>query len=96
MAVGSGACLVLPGPGQVLAGQVLARAADRHRVSHLTVPPAVLAGLPAGALGSVSCLVAAGEAMEPELVARWAPGRRFANAYGPTETTVCATMTGPR
>jgi len=86
---------VLAGPGEVLAGSVLAQVAARHQVSHLTAPPAVLSGLPAGALGSVSCLVAAGEAVEPELVARWVPGRVFVNAYGPTETTVCATMTGP-
>jgi acyl-coenzyme A synthetase/AMP-(fatty) acid ligase/acyl carrier protein len=39
--------------------------------------------------------LAAGEALGPEQVARWAPGRQFVNAYGPTETTVCATRSEP-
>ncbi len=95
MALTSGAMLILPRPGQVLAGRALAGLVARHQVTHLTIPPAVLGVLEARELAPVRVLVAAGEALGGELVAQWAGGRRFINAYGPTETTVCATMTGP-
>src|SRR5690606_36155947 len=40
-------------------------------------------------------LAAGGEAVPPELVARWAPGRAFHNVYGPTETTIVTTISEP-
>ncbi|QXJ23365.1 amino acid adenylation domain-containing protein [Actinomadura graeca] len=91
----SGAALVLADKDALAPGEPLAETIDARRVTHVTLPPTVLAAMPQGALGTVESLVVAGEASSPDLVAAWSRGRRMINAYGPTETTVCATMSAP-
>ncbi|WP_313906190.1 amino acid adenylation domain-containing protein, partial [Streptomyces sp. 130] len=94
MAWGAGAVLVVA-PAGVLVGEELARVLVEGRVSHALVPPAVLATVPELPVGVLSVPVVGAEACPPELVARWAPGRRMVNAYGPTEVTIAATLSDP-
>ncbi|MFY1634817.1 non-ribosomal peptide synthase/polyketide synthase [Solwaraspora sp. WMMB335] len=91
MALGAGAVLVVPEADR-LAGGDLAAVLHEQRITHLTLPPTVLATVPADRLPDLGTLVVAGEACPPELTARWSPGRRMFNAYGPTESTVCASI----
>ncbi|WP_435612847.1 amino acid adenylation domain-containing protein [Streptomyces sp. bgisy159] len=85
MALLTGACLVVPERRPV--GAELAAFLAEERISHAHLPPAVLAGLPPADLPDLATLMTGGEACTPQLVARWAPGRRMVNAYGPTEAT---------
>ena len=94
MALATGATLVVPEPGP-LAGALLGETLAERRVSHALIPPTALTGLEAEGLDGLRTLIVGGEACPPELVARWAPGRRMINAYGPTEATACVTMSAP-
>ncbi|MFF4764683.1 amino acid adenylation domain-containing protein, partial [Streptomyces sp. NPDC001292] len=97
MALLAGAALVVPPADRMPPFGRLEDLLDDFAVTHVTLPPSVLAGvdrLP----DSLATVVVAGEACPPGLVAEWASSasssRRLFNAYGPTETTVCATMSG--
>ncbi|MFD9729917.1 amino acid adenylation domain-containing protein, partial [Streptomyces sp. NPDC059072] len=93
MALLAGAALVVAPADRMPPFGRLEDLLDDFAVTHVTLPPSVLASvdrLP----DSLTTVVVAGEACPPGLVAEWGTSRRLFNAYGPTETTVCATMTG--
>ncbi|MEU3012285.1 amino acid adenylation domain-containing protein [Nocardia asteroides] len=93
LAVWSGAEMVI-GPIDIYGGDELGALLEREDITHTFLTPAVLASIDAARwpLPHLRGLMAGGEAVPPDLVANWAPGRRFVNAYGPTEFTVIAAM----
>jgi amino acid adenylation domain-containing protein len=92
MALLSGATLCLASQNSMLPGPALKATLREQDISVVTLPPTVLAALPADEFPSLRTLILAGEACTGELVKLWSNGRRFINAYGPTEGTVCATI----
>lgn len=86
----TGAALVVVPAEAVPPGEQLVGLLARHRVTAAIFSPSTLAALPDARLPDLRCLMSAGEACPPELVARWGKGRAFFNLYGPTEATVCA------
>ncbi|MFI0982766.1 amino acid adenylation domain-containing protein [Streptomyces sp. NPDC021093] len=95
MALTHGAALVLAPSARLAADGELTALLTEQRVTHATLPPAVLGVLPPGSLPQDMTLIVAGEACPPEQVGRWSAGRRMVNAYGPTEATVCSTVSRP-
>ncbi|MFD4264147.1 amino acid adenylation domain-containing protein, partial [Streptomyces sp. NPDC058534] len=91
MALLTGAALVVV-PEEERLGRQLAVFLAREGVTHVTLPPGVLALLDEGDVGAGVVVVSAGEECPPEVMARWSRGRVMFNSYGPTETTVDATL----
>ncbi|HEU0088339.1 MAG TPA: non-ribosomal peptide synthase/polyketide synthase [Pseudonocardiaceae bacterium] len=98
MALPAGAALVVPPPGPLL-GEALAEILAERAVTHALIPPVALATVPpetaSTGLPQFHTVIVGGDACTPELVNRWAPGRRLINAYGPTEATVVSTWSRP-
>ena len=88
----SGGTLLLSTQDSLMPGHTLIHLLREQAVTTVTLPPSVLAILPTENLPALRTIIVAGEACSPDLVDRWASGRRFFNAYGPTEATVCATV----
>lgn len=95
MALCLGATLVLASTDELVPGQALAGLCARQRVTHMALPPSLLALMSPAQLAGLGTLLVGGEACPAGLVASWAPGRRMINCYGPTEATVDALLSAP-
>ncbi|MFE1430759.1 amino acid adenylation domain-containing protein, partial [Streptomyces fungicidicus] len=97
MALLTGGRLVLvPAGGEgFAAGGELARLVRDSGVSHVTLPPALLPSLPVEEFPSGLVMTVAGDSCPPEVIGRWARGRRLLHVYGATEVTAACTVGGP-
>ncbi|MET8870049.1 amino acid adenylation domain-containing protein, partial [Nonomuraea sp. NPDC004580] len=87
----SGATLVVV-PQDRRAGADLSAFLAEERVTHVWLPPVVLAGLDEGSIAPGVVVDVGGEACSPELVRTWSADRVMFNSYGPTETAVDAAV----
>jgi len=92
MALGSGAGLYLATATAILPGPDLVSLLNQYAITHITLPPSVLALLPVDGIDTLQTIITAGEACSQDIVKRWSHKYRLYNAYGPTEITVCATI----
>nr|WP_229719207.1 non-ribosomal peptide synthetase [Nocardia jinanensis] len=99
LAVGSAGALVVVPPG-TYGGAELGELIARERVTVGLITPSVLASLDPVDLAGMRVIIAGGEAISADLVAKWSTvpegglERRFHNAYGPTEATVATNISG--
>ncbi|MBN3892533.1 MAG: amino acid adenylation domain-containing protein [Nostoc sp. JL31] len=93
MALQTGATLYLANKESLLPGQPLLKLLREKAITHITLPPAVLAVLATESLPALQTIICAGESCTDDIVKRWWNSqRRFFNAYGPTEATVWSTV----
>jgi len=93
MALRTGATLYLAKKDSLLPGKVLLQILREKAITHVTLPPAVLAVLPTESLPALQSIICAGEFCSQDIIKRWwSSNRRFFNAYGPTEATVWSTV----
>ncbi|MEV6338623.1 amino acid adenylation domain-containing protein [Nocardia vinacea] len=90
MAHSTGGRLVVA-PPEVYGGSDLEHLLRTERITHAAITPSALATMEPADLADLRVLGVGGEAAAPELIDRWAVGRRMVNLYGPTEFSVCAT-----
>jgi len=93
MTLGVGGCAVIvPAPRRV-AGAALTEYLAQQRVTHMILPPSLVAALPPDCpLPAGAVLVVGTETVPAELVARWSRRMRVVVAYGLTEATVNSTL----
>ncbi|WP_310488909.1 amino acid adenylation domain-containing protein, partial [Chamaesiphon sp. VAR_69_metabat_338] len=93
MALRSGATLHLADKESLLPGQPLLELLRDNAITHVTLPPTVLAVLPLASLPALQTIICAGESCPKDIFKKWwQPQRRLFNAYGLTEVTVWSTI----
>ncbi|MEV6135639.1 amino acid adenylation domain-containing protein [Nocardia sp. NPDC051990] len=93
-ALGGAATLVITPPG-VVGGAELGQVFIDEGITHAFITTLALATVDPTGVTELAHVLVGGEALPPELVTRWAPGRNLYNVYGPTETTIVTVISQP-
>jgi amino acid adenylation domain-containing protein len=88
LAATTGSCLVIADDTAASSGAMLADLMREHAISHIDMPPGLLAAIPPGAFPDLRAASLGGEACPQHVVDEWAPRIVLENCYGPTETAV--------
>ncbi|MEV6772060.1 amino acid adenylation domain-containing protein [Nocardia sp. NPDC051030] len=94
LALGGAATLVITPPG-VVGGEELGRVFIDEGITHAFITTSALGTVDPTGVTALRHVLVGGEALPPDLVTRWAPGRRLYNVYGPTETTIVTVISQP-
>lgn len=86
----SGGCVCVPSEEERL--RDISGAICRMNVSWTLLTPSVANLIDPSTVPCLKVLVCGGEAMSPEVIARWAGNVELINAYGPSEASVIATL----
>ncbi len=87
-----GGTLTLVKAEDLLSLNALTTIINREKITHVTLPPSVLAVLPPEQFPTLKVVVSAGEKCTPEIARKWKKVvKHFVNGYGPTEATICTT-----
>lgn len=92
MALLTGARLYLAKKELLLPGKTLIKLLRENAITHITLPPSVLAMLPAQELPALQTIISAGEPCSFDTIKPWVFDRQVYNAYGLTEATVWSTI----
>ncbi|WP_228000598.1 amino acid adenylation domain-containing protein [Nocardia australiensis] len=93
-ALGGAATLVISPPG-VVGGAELGQVFIEEHITHAFITTSALGTVDPTGITELQHVLVGGEALPPDLVARWAPGRNLYNVYGPTETTIVTVISQP-
>ncbi|WP_084514267.1 non-ribosomal peptide synthetase [Nocardia acidivorans] len=93
-ALGGAATLVISPPG-VVGGADLGRVFVEEGITHAFITTSALGTVDPAGVTALRHVLVGGEALPPDLVTRWAPGRNLYNVYGPTETTIVTVISQP-
>ncbi|WP_084477645.1 non-ribosomal peptide synthetase [Nocardia jejuensis] len=93
-ALGGAATLVLT-PAGVVGGEELGQVFIDEGITHAFITTSALGTVDPTGVTALRHVLVGGEALPPDLVSRWAPGRRLYNVYGPTETTIVTIISRP-